>query len=79
MQPPALVEPARVSQTEQAASSIAMRQDVGGPGGVARGEAHLAHGVDHRPRVVGGDVDVLDGLGEQLGLGVGGAVMGVPI
>src|SRR5258708_4257330 len=48
------------------------REDIGGPRGVAAGEAHLAHGVDHRPRVVGGDVDVLDQLGQQLGFGVRG-------
>jgi len=46
------------------------RKDVGGAGGVARGEAHAAHGVDHRSRIVGGDVDVLDRLGQELGLGV---------
>jgi len=37
---------------------------------VSREKAHLAHGVDHRPRIVGGDVHVLDQGGEEFGLGV---------
>jgi hypothetical protein len=46
-------------------------EDVGRAGGVARGERHLAHGIDDRARVEAGDVDVLDGRGQELRLGVG--------
>jgi len=45
-------------------------QDAGGPGGVARGEGHLLPGVDHAAAVKGGDVDMFDRVGQQLGLAV---------
>ncbi len=46
-------------------------EDVGGAGGVAARERHLAHRVDDRARVEAGDVDMLDDVLQQLGLGVG--------
>ena len=41
-------------------------KDVGGAGGVARRERHLAHSVDDRAGVEAGDVDVFDDVLQQL-------------
>ena len=53
---------------DDAAVSVAEHHvvDGGGAGGVTRGVGHVAHGVDQGDDVVAGDVEVLDGAGEEL-------------